>query len=125
VTDRPRVLGNADEVLDAAKTAGHGGAHWRLDAADRQLDANVIHLPPGDHIDAHAGPEVDVLLMVLRGGGELHTDTEVVPLTRGGLVWLPKGTKRAFAAGEAGLSYLTVHARRASLTIGSLPPAQD
>jgi quercetin dioxygenase-like cupin family protein len=123
VTGQPRLLGNAEEILDEAATAGHGGAHWRLRADDRQLDANVIHLPPGDRIESHTGPDVDVLLVVLRGGGELHTDARPLRLTRGGLVWLPSRSTRAIVAGDTGLSYLTVHGRRAPLTIGSYRPA--
>ncbi|HEX3515792.1 MAG TPA: hypothetical protein VHT26_17505 [Trebonia sp.] len=37
------------------------------------LDSNVIALAPGASMDAHAGPDVDVVIHVPAGSGELST----------------------------------------------------
>ncbi|MFT2020017.1 hypothetical protein ACMA1D_29900 [Streptomyces sp. 796.1] len=42
----------------------------------------------------------------------------------GDLVWLPRGSRRAVAAGPDGLVYLTVHRRRPGLTIGAPAPVE-
>ncbi|GAA3955955.1 DUF2249 domain-containing protein [Gordonia caeni] len=104
----PRRLGNT-----AAALAGGGpGVAWQLDVPDRGLDSNVITIAPGGGIGEHTGAEVDVLIHVLAGGGTLGTATGPVEVTAGDLLWLPKGSRRSFSAGVAGLSYLTVHTHR-------------
>lgn len=91
---------------------------WKLDTARRQLDVNVIRLRPGGRIDAHTGPDLDVLLHVLHGSGEISTATGTVTLAAGGLAWLPRRSHRAITAGPNGVSYLSVHPRRPALTVG-------
>ncbi|WP_405738612.1 hypothetical protein OG422_01140 [Streptomyces sp. NBC_01525] len=108
-----------------ALTAGaSGGAavRWKLAESGRQLDANVVHLTAGQRVDAHTEPDLDVLLLVLAGGGTLESAGPNEALAAGGLVWLPHGSRRALVAGAAGLSYLTVHRRRPGMRIGSRPP---
>jgi uncharacterized protein (DUF2249 family) len=97
-------------------TAG-GGAVWTLQPGDRQLDANIIRLPPGDRIDAPTGSDLDVLMIVLHGVGNLDTETGPVSIEPGHLAWLPRGSGRSIIAGPQGLSYLTVHTRRPPMTI--------
>ncbi|AUG75524.1 hypothetical protein CFP65_0562 [Kitasatospora sp. MMS16-BH015] len=111
-----RVLARLDEVVGAAE-GGQGGALWRLAESGRQLDANVVRLLPGAAVAEHVEPELDVLLHVLTGAGRLLADGVAQELTPGALVWLPRGSRRSVAAGEAGLLYLTVHRRRPGLTI--------
>ncbi|WP_019873286.1 cupin domain-containing protein [Sporichthya polymorpha] len=111
--DTPRVLVNTRR-LEPTVTAG---AAWKLQESRRDLDSNVIVLPPGGGIDAHDGPPLDVLVHVLAGSGELGTDGEPVALEPGALVWLPRGSRRQFTAGPEGLRYLTVHQRRQALTL--------
>lgn len=113
----PRLLCDVPAVL--AGDADPTGAVWSLPIADRQLDANVIRLAPNGGVDEHVGPDLDVLLYVLSGSGELATALAPVPLKAGSLVWLPKRSRRAIRAGADGLAYLTVHPRRPALTIGS------
>ncbi|MFE9093151.1 cupin domain-containing protein [Streptomyces sp. NPDC007264] len=93
------------------------GALWKLAEDGRQLDANVIHLPPGQRVGTHAEPDLDVLLLVVAGDGVLDTAEGRRPLTEGALFWLPHGSSRSLSAGEGGLSYLTVHRRRPGLQI--------
>jgi quercetin dioxygenase-like cupin family protein len=113
--DTQAVVGGADPAL--------AGALWRLQPEERDLDSNVIQLPPGERIESHTGPECDVLVHVLHGGGRLGTDAEEVELRAGVLVWLPRLSRRSFVAGPDGLRYLTVHRRKPGLTIGHAPPS--
>jgi quercetin dioxygenase-like cupin family protein len=115
---QPRLLGNAFEAAAGADdAAAGGGAAWRLRPEPRQLDSNVIRLRPGGRIDSHVGPDLDVLVLVLAGDGQVVGEADAVPLTEGALVWLPRRSRRAIEAGEQGLSYLTVHRKRPGLSI--------
>ncbi|WP_306231427.1 cupin domain-containing protein [Agrococcus beijingensis] len=116
-----RLLGSTTE-LAAAADAGESGAIWRLEPADRHLDANVIALPPGDAIADHVGPDEDVLLHVLAGSGVLRSGSTEVGLTEGAIVWLPRRSRRAIEAGPDGLRYFSVHRRKGGLQIGATHP---
>ncbi|MER2091163.1 MAG: DUF2249 domain-containing protein, partial [Saccharopolyspora rectivirgula] len=118
-TPLPRVLVNtaAAEAADPGAT----GPVWTLQCRDRDLDSNIIALPAGGGIDAHTGPDVDVLVHVLAGSGQLTTELGTVELAPGALVWLPRRSKRAFKAGPGGLRYLTVHQRRQALVLEPAP----
>lgn len=111
----PRVLADVGE-LAAADSAG---VRWKLAESGRQLDANVVRLAPHQRVDAHAEPDLDVLLLVLGGDGVLEAADGAHPMAEGALLWLPHGSRRAFTAGESGLTYLTTHRRRPGMWIGS------
>lgn len=115
-TPLPRVVGS---TAGASSPDQHDvGAVWTLPARERDLDANVIHLPAGEAIGAHAGPDLDVLIHVVAGSGRLGTELDEVALEPGQLLWLPRRSRRSFAAGTEGLTYLTVHRRRTALGLG-------
>lgn len=95
-----------------------GGAVWRLTPVARQLDANVVRLPAGSQGVTHVEADLDVLLCVLHGSGELTIQGERQRLEPGCLAWLPHGMERALAAGGEGLVYVTAHRRRPGLSIG-------
>jgi uncharacterized protein (DUF2249 family)/quercetin dioxygenase-like cupin family protein len=115
-TPLPRVLVDTTAITaDAA--ADVTGAVWKLQVRERDLDSNVIALPPGRSIDAHTGPDLDVLIHVLAGGGRLTTELGTIDLTPGLLLWMPRRSRRQLTAGAAGLRYLTVHQRRQALLI--------
>ncbi|WP_035749269.1 DUF2249 domain-containing protein [Glycomyces sp. NRRL B-16210] len=120
-TPLPRVLADAGALAADVGAPGVGGAVWRLQEGERDLDSNVIAIPPGGGIGAHAGPDVDVLVHVLAGGGRLVTERESVDLAPGAVVWLPRLSRRGFEAGADGLRYLTVHRRRQALAIADAP----
>src|SRR4051794_12363266 len=111
----PRVLINTADPEAGAGAPDASGAVWKLDAAERDLDSNIIALPAGREIDAHTGPDLDVLIQVLSGSGRLSRDREALDLAPGALVWLPRRSRRRIAAGSDGLRYLTVHRRRPAL----------
>ncbi|NUT38188.1 MAG: cupin domain-containing protein [Hamadaea sp.] len=114
---RIQQIGDVAQIR-AAATSGATGAVWRVEVQPRHLDANVIHLPPGDSIAMHTGPDLDVLLHVLDGDGHIDTGDDPLPLTAGTLIWLPRGSRRAIVAGPGGLTYFSVHPRKDPLTIG-------
>lgn len=91
----PRVLCDT-AALDGASA----GALWRLAEPGRQLDANVVRIPPGQEVGTHREPDLDVLLLVLAGHGTL-------------------------TAGPEGLTYLTVHRRRPGMRIQRRDPALE
>jgi len=116
-TELPRMLCDAYALARGDSAPDAAGAVWKLDMSVRQLDANVIRLRPDGRIESHHGPDLDVLLFVVAGSGELITTLETVPLQPGQIVWLPRRSERSLVAGPGGLSYLTVHPRRPALGI--------
>ncbi|MET8117028.1 hypothetical protein ACWG5P_25560 [Streptomyces prasinus] len=112
---QPRVL--CDTAALAALADAPAGALWRLAESGRQLDANVVRIPPGRQVDTHREPDLDVLLLVLAGEGSLTAPDGTLPLRAGVLTWLPHGSTRALAAGGQGLTCLTVHRRRPGMRI--------
>jgi quercetin dioxygenase-like cupin family protein len=90
---------------------------WRLDGED--LQANLVRLDPGDRIQPHRNDEVEVLVVVVCGRGELTLDGQVHPRAPMTLAHLPKGTVRAIEAVDGPLAYLSIHRRRpAGLQVG-------
>ncbi|AKJ09163.1 hypothetical protein ABB07_03730 [Streptomyces incarnatus] len=119
--DEARVLCDTRALAECPPLPG--GVLWKLAESGRQLDANVVRLAPGDRITAHTETQLDVMLLVVSGDGVLgagHAD-EPRPLTEGALAWLPHGAPRSITAGEAGLTYVTVHQRRPGMRIGTRP----
>ncbi|MHA6764074.1 cupin domain-containing protein [Streptacidiphilus sp. PAMC 29251] len=128
----PQVLLGLDECL-AQAAAEQGGALWRLAEAGRQLDANLVRLPPGAEVAEHVEEDLDVLLVVVEGGGRLSggavarggIDDDGEVLAPRSVAWLPRASRRALRAGPEGLVYLTVHQRRPALSIKGLHLPDD
>ena len=114
-TPLPRLLCHTTALT--ARDPDTAGAAWSLQMRERDLDSNVVRLPPHDTIETHTGPDIDVLVHVINGTGTLTTERDALPLQAGALLWLPRRALRQFTAGPQGLSYLTVHQRRKALTI--------
>jgi quercetin dioxygenase-like cupin family protein len=120
------MAGMADPIppVDLASLAGgggHPGARWRLDGED--LQANLVRLGRGDRIQPHRNDELEVLVVVVAGRGELTLDGQVHQLAPLVVACLPKGTVRAMEAVDGPLAYLSIHRRRsAGLQLGR--PAQ-
>lgn len=96
------------------------GAIWKLPHGG-DLDANLVRLDPHRCIADHVNDEVDVLVFVQSGAGSLRLSGAAVELAADRLTLIPKGVSRSISAGPDGLTYLSVHRRRAALTI-STPP---
>lgn len=117
----PRILLNTVGDAPGDAEPGAAGAVWTLPFRDRDLDSNIIALPASGRIDAHTGPDLDVLIHILAGSGQLTTELDTVELSPGALVWLPRRSRRQFTAGPDGLRYLTVHQRRQALVLDTSP----
>lgn len=116
-TSLPRVLANTADILGDGAELGPAGVSWKLDVRERDLDSNVITLAPDGGIETHTGADVDVLIHVLSGSGRITTEAGVIELFPGALLWLPRRSRRKFAAGPDGLRYLTVHQKREILAL--------
>jgi uncharacterized protein (DUF2249 family) len=121
----PQIRCDAHALLAGPLHGDPAGAIWQLQVSERQLDANIIHLRPEEQIGAHDGPDLDVLVLVLAGSGEMGTAAAALPLSIGTLAWLPRRSRRSISAGDGGLSYLTVHTRRPALRIEINPDGQS
>ena len=113
----PRILASTSGMAAAAGEPEVSGAVWKLEVRERDLDSNIIAIPPGSVIDTHAGPDLDVLIHVLGGSGTLSSERGTLDLEPGVLAWLPRRSIRKFSAGPGGLRYLTVHRRRQALVL--------
>ncbi|MYX75604.1 hypothetical protein [Streptomyces sp. SID3915] len=117
----PQVLAVLDDLL-ASAAPDERGALWHLAERGRELDANYVRLAPGAAVGEHQEDTLDVLLLVLTGGGRLRTgDGGILDLAPTTVTWLPRTSRRALEAGPEGLTYLTVHRRRPGLAITSAP----
>src|SRR5699024_5027428 len=97
-TALPRVVADTNE-LTTKSAADARGSVWQLEPGARDLDSNIIVLPAHEEIGQHVGPDLDVLILVLQGSGELQTEPDVIPLQQGSLLWLPRKSQRGFIAG--------------------------
>ncbi|MFG1812217.1 hypothetical protein ACGFIF_00510 [Kribbella sp. NPDC049174] len=121
ITQEPTARVLADLHALAGDSRVPAGARWTLAEPGRQLDANLVHLPPGRQVDSHVEPDLDVVLVVVAGDGSVGTPEGRQQVANGNLIWLPHGAARELTAGPAGLSYLTVHRRRPGLQIRRRP----
>ncbi|MFJ3876136.1 hypothetical protein ACIPW5_01600 [Streptomyces sp. NPDC090077] len=112
------ILTDLDAVI-AGAPADATGALWRLTGSGRGLDSNLIRLRPGTVIAEHAEHALDVLLVVVAGGGRIETEQGGHRLRPHTACWLARGARRSLTAGPQGLAYLTVHIRRPGLGIGT------
>lgn len=100
------------------------GAVWSLPHGG-DLDANLVRLGDGDQIDEHVNDDVDVLIVVWDGNGQLTIDDRPTTLRSGVVISIPRGSRRAIRSASGPLSYLSVHRRRGPLTIGPGRPRPD
>jgi mannose-6-phosphate isomerase-like protein (cupin superfamily) len=108
-------------------TSAGRGAAWSLPHGG-DLDANLVRLGSDDEIAEHVNTEVDVVMVIVDGSGEVRADGWSAALRPGVVVLVPRNCARAIRAGADGIGYLTVHRRRGPLQIGphrspSIPPA--
>lgn len=104
--------------VGATDTRGRSGVVWSLPHGG-DLDANLVRLDPGATIGSHVNDEVDVMISVIAGRGELVIDDKTVELHGDVLALIPKGSRREVRADADGLTYLSIHRRRGPLAIGT------
>jgi quercetin dioxygenase-like cupin family protein len=101
----------------AATATGKEGAVWTLEGSG-DLNANLVRFEAGRGVEEHVNAEVDVLIVGVSGSGFVGGDAEEHPLSKGGMVFVPRGARRYTRAASDGISYLSVHRRRGPLRIG-------
>ena len=104
---------NIIDIAAALRQAGGDGPIWSVNS--EQLNVNLLRLQAGDTIAAHANAEVDVVLVIFEGQGELTVDGASYRLHAGRAVVVPRGATRAMRCTAGPLVYLTCHRRRAGL----------
>lgn len=101
------------DVAEALRHARYDGAIWSLNS--EQLNANLMRLSAGEGIPEHVNGELDVLLAVFEGTGELTVDGETHALGPGVAVVVPRGARRGIRCDQGPLVYLTTHKQRGGL----------
>jgi mannose-6-phosphate isomerase-like protein (cupin superfamily) len=101
-------------LADVLNTDGDG-AVWSTATGD--LNVNLVRLAPQASIDAHRNDEVDVLVVVRSGAGEVVVDDRALQVAADQLVFIPRNSTRAIRAGSNGLIYLSIHRARGPMTL--------
>jgi mannose-6-phosphate isomerase-like protein (cupin superfamily) len=107
-------------VVDLLGVAGSGPL-WGM--ASDELNATLLAWPPGHELVDDAASELDVLLVVLEGGGTAKLDGQEYVLVPGSALLVERGRTRTIRAGGEGLRYLSVHRRRGPLQVSGVPGA--
>ncbi len=104
---------NRMDVADALRHARYDGAIWSLNCD--QLNTNLMRLSVGAGIPAHVNDDLDVLLVVFEGSGELQVGDAGSALEPGVAVVVPRGSRRVIRCLRGPLVYLTAHRQRGGL----------
>jgi quercetin dioxygenase-like cupin family protein len=101
------------DVAEALRHARYDGPIWSLNS--EQLNVNLIRLATGAGIPEHTNDELDVLLVVFEGTGELQLDDQQLLLGPGIALVIPRGARRAIHCLHGPLTYLLAHRQRGGL----------
>lgn len=101
------------DIAEAVRAARHDGAIWSVNS--EQMNVNLIRLRTGATIPAHVNAELDVLLAVYEGEGELIIDGETIALGPGIAVVVPRNAQRSLRCGRGPLVFLSAHRQRGGL----------
>ena len=120
----PAVLGGLDlktartnprlPVVDLLAPDGKGPL-WGTETED--LNATLLAWPAQGGTGEHVNSERDVIVIVLSGSATVAIDGEPHEVRAGQTLTFKKGQSRSITAGPTGIRYLSVHLRRAPLTI--------
>lgn len=111
--------------IDLHQTHDHSGPQWGYESDD--LNLTLLVWTAGERVAPHVNEEVDVVLIVVAGEGDVHVNGAVHALRPGQALLIPKGVARAIHPTSKRFSYLSVHRRRRGLmpTIGGWPTDRD
>jgi quercetin dioxygenase-like cupin family protein len=109
---------NLNEIAGSA--TGKEGVVWTLGGSE-DLNANLVRFEAGRGVGEHVNDEVDVLIVGVSGSGLVGVEGEEHPVANGGMVFIPRGTRRYTRAMSDDFVYLSVHRRRGPLRIGGRP----
>ena len=98
----------------AALSAGTGsGPQWGHESED--LDLTLLAWTAGQGVAAHVNSEVDVVLIVIAGAGDVTVNAKHYRLVPGQALVIPKNAERAIQCTGDHFSYLSLHRRRRGL----------
>jgi quercetin dioxygenase-like cupin family protein len=104
---------NFIDIAASLRQTNNNGPIWSVNS--EQLNVNLLRLPTGDGVAAHVNTELDVVLVIFEGSGELTVEGQTYPLRPGQAVVIPRQATRALRCTAGPLVYLTCHRRRAGL----------
>lgn len=105
-------------LIDLQTSQPHSGP--QLGHQSEDLNLTLLSWKAGEGVAPHINEEVDVVLIVVDGEGEVSVGQQVLVLRIGQALLIPKGCERAIRCVGERFSYLSVHGRRRGLmpTIG-------
>ncbi|MGB9738118.1 cupin domain-containing protein [Chloroflexus sp.] len=101
------------DIAEAVRSARHDGAIWSVNS--EQMNVNLMRLRTGATIPEHVNAELDVLLAVYEGEGELIVNGEAIALGPGVAVVVPRNAQRMLRCLRGPLVFLTAHRQRGGL----------
>jgi quercetin dioxygenase-like cupin family protein len=104
---------NLIDIGAALRNAGNDGPIWSVNS--EQLNVNLLRLSTGGEVAEHVNNELDVVIVVFEGNGELVADGAAYPLLAGHMLVVPRGARRGMRCIAGPLVYLTCHRRRPGL----------
>ncbi len=104
---------NVIDIAASLRQASNDGPICSVNS--EQLNVNLLRLLTGDGVVEHVNNEVDVVLVIFEGSGDLTVDGVTYPLGPGRVLVVPRGATRAMRCRAGPLVYLTCHRRRAGL----------
>ena len=104
---------NVIDIAASLRQADNDGPIWSVNS--EQLNVNLLRLPTGDEVAEHVNNELDVVIVVFEGTGELAVDGAAYPLRAGRVLVVPRGARRGMRCIAGPLVYLTCHRRRPGL----------
>ncbi|CAN5355379.1 hypothetical protein BH11ARM1_BH11ARM1_17900 [soil metagenome] len=105
-------------LLELIHGRSETGPLWGTECED--LNGTFLAWADGEGVAAHVNSELDVIMAVLDGQGELVLNGESLALAAGIVIVIPKGAVREIKAHSGGIAYLNVHKRRKRLNLGNV-----
>jgi mannose-6-phosphate isomerase-like protein (cupin superfamily) len=105
----------AETVIDFAGLSRRQEGRPVWSDVTEDLNLNLVVLRAGDTVETHTNREVDVLLVVVEGEGEVTVGPSKVRVRAGQGLVVPKGVSRSIVGVTDHFGYITCHKRRAGL----------
>lgn len=109
-SQRMAISGNESLVHDLSSLEVSGPNGVVFSAVSDQLITNLVTLQPGESIGEHTNEQVDVLITVSSGRGQLRVDGKAEELRSEVIAIIPRGTLRSISA-DSRLVYFSTHMR--------------
>lgn len=101
------------DLVGLCDAAEGNGPQWGHESED--LDLTLLSWTAGQQVAAHVNNEVDVVMIVVAGAGEVLINGQAHQLMPGQALLVPKGAERAIRCTAERFSYLSLHRRRRGL----------